>query len=161
MSRGQARPRQSTVASGQAGFSLAELLVIVAIIGILITISVPFFLSYYQAAAVKAAAEEVATFLNQGRQIAIKENKTVCASIDNNAMHYHLTNCSGTVWVGPGTDAAGNIRIPAGFTLTTTAEPIFSYLGAAAPAATFTVTHTPSGRNITVRVTTSGRITIP
>lgn len=161
MSRGQVSLRQSTVRSGQAGFSLVELLVLVAIVGILITISVPFFLRYYQAAAVKAAAEEVATFLNLGRQIAIKENRSVCAAIDNNAMHYHLSTCSGTVWVGPGTDAAGNIRIPAGFSLTTTAQPIFSYLGAAAPAATFTVRHTLSGQQLTVRVTTSGRITIP
>ena len=153
--------RHSTVRARHAGFSLVELLVLVGILGILTTISVPFFIRYYQAAAVKAAAEEVATFLNQGRQIAIKENQSVCASIDNNAMHYHMTNCGGTVWLGPGTDAAGNIRIPAGFTLTTTAEPIFSYLGAAAPAATFTVRHTPSGRQITVTVTASGRVTIP
>ena len=150
-----------TIQRGQAGFSLAELLVLVAIIGILSTMSVPFFISYYRSAAVKAAAEEVATFLHQGRQIAIKENTSVCASIDGNAMHYHLINCAGTMWVGAGTDAAGNKRIPAGFTLTTTAEPIFSYLGAAAPAGTFTVTHTPSGRTITVTVTAAGLVTIP
>jgi Tfp pilus assembly protein FimT len=150
------RPRR-----GQAGFSLAELLVLVAIIGILMTLSVPFFLNYYRAAAVKAAAEEVVTFLNQGRQIAIKENTSVCAAIDNNAMHFHLINCSGTVWVGPGTDAAGNIRIPPGFTLTTTAQPIFNYLGAAAPAATFTIRHTQSGRQMTVTVNTAGRVSIP
>jgi Tfp pilus assembly protein FimT len=153
-------PRRLPGSRWDAGLSAAELIVVCAIIGILAAASAPFFLSYYQNAQLKAGAEEVVAFLNQARQIAIKENQSVCASIDSNRMRYHLGTCSGTVWVGPGTDAAGNIRIPEGLTLTTSAEPIFNYLGAAAPAATFTVTNPRNGRSLSVAVSASGRVTI-
>lgn len=144
----------------QAGFSLAELLVVVAIIGILALVSTPFFLRYYQSARLKAGAEEVAAFLNQGRQLAIKENTNVCVHISSTQMHYHLVNCSGTTWIGPGTDASGNINVPAGVTLTNTADPVFSYLGAATPAATYTITNPQTGGTLTVTVAASGRVSI-
>jgi hypothetical protein len=41
------------------------------------------------------------------------------------------------------------------------APTVFNYLGAATPAATYTITQTASGRTITVTVATTGRITIP
>lgn len=60
----------------------------------------------------------------------------------------------------PGTDSSGNLKIPAGFTLTNTADPIFSYLGAAAPAATYAVTNSRDGRTLRVTVAASDRVTI-
>jgi hypothetical protein len=45
-----------------------------------------------------------------------------------------------------------------GVTLTTTANPIFTNLGAAAPAATITVTQ--GSRSLTVTVAASGRVTV-
>lgn len=153
--------RQSWRAEGQRGFQLVELLLIVAIIGILITISVPFLVTYLQAATLKSQAESVATWLNQGRQLAIRNNQSVCADIDGAGMHYHLVNCAGTVWVGAGTNTTGYIPFPAGITMSVAAPATFSYLGAATPAATYTITQTSSGRTITVTVATTGRITIP
>jgi Tfp pilus assembly protein FimT len=153
--------RRSWTAEGQRGFQLVELLLIVAIIGILITISVPFLVTYLQAATLKGQAESVATWLNQGRQLAIRNNQNVCADIDGAGMHYHLVNCLGTVWVGAGTNATGFIPFPAGITMSVAAPTVFNYLGAATPAATYTITQTSSGRTITVTVATTGRITIP
>ena len=68
---------------------------------------------------------------------------------------------AGAVWTGPGTDAAGNLKTPDGVTLTATADPIFSYLGAAAPAATYTVTNTQNAATLNLCVAASGRIRIP
>ena len=145
--------------SGQGGFQLVELIIIVAIIGLLVAISVPFLVSYLQAAKLKGNAEIVATWLNQGRQLAIRNNQNVCADIDGAGLHYHLTNCAGTVWVGNGTNASGYVPFPAGVTMSVTSPAIFNYLGAASPAATYTITH--AGRTITVSVATTGRISIP
>jgi len=153
-------PRRSKRSAAQAGFSLAELLVVLAVIGILAGMTVPFFISYYQSAALKAAAEELVTFLNLGRQIAIKENRAVCVQTTAGAIQMRVSGCSGTLWVGPGTDASGNWKVPQGFTLTSTAAPVFSYLGAASPAATYTVRNSANGRTLSVAVSASGRVNV-
>jgi Tfp pilus assembly protein FimT len=148
-------------AGGQGGFQLVELLVIVAIIGILTAISAPFLVSYLQASQLKGNAEVVATWLNQGRQLAIRNNQNVCADIDGAGMHYHLVNCAGTIWVGTGTRSTGYIPFPGGVTMSVASPAVFNYLGAATPAATYTITHTASGRTITVTVSATGRVSIP
>ena len=144
----------------QAGFSLLEVCLVLAIIGILAALATPLFITYYQGARIRVAAEEVAAFLNYGRQLGIKENAGVCVHITPTAMHYHLETCAGTTWIGPGSDAAGNVKIPDGVTLTRTADPIFSYLGAASPSAIYTVTNTQTSSTLRVFVSTSGRVTI-
>jgi type II secretion system protein H len=144
----------------QEGFNLTELMVVVAIIGLLAAVSVPFFLSYLQAATLKTGAEEIAAFLNQGRQLAITNNQNVCVNITSTTMRYRIGGCAGTTWVGTGTDASGNVNMPAGVTLTTSADPVFSYLGTATPAATYTVTNPRDGKTLTVSVAASGRVRI-
>jgi len=146
---------------GRAGYSMIELALVLGIVGILSTMITPLFLSYYQASRLRVAAEEVAAFLNQGRHLGIKQNNGVCVHIASTALQYRLGNsCGGANWVGPGTDASGNVKAPAGITLTSTADPIFSYLGAASPAATITVTNTKTGQTLHVAVSVSGRVTV-
>jgi type II secretory pathway pseudopilin PulG len=144
---------------GQAGFQLVELVIIMGVIGLLAAISVPFLGSYLQASKLRGNAETVAAWLNQGRQLAIRNNQNVCADIDGAGMHYHLLNCAGTVWIGTGTNSSGYVPFPGGVTMSVTGPAIFNYLGAASPAATYTITH--AGRTITVSVAATGRITIP
>jgi Tfp pilus assembly protein FimT len=146
----------------QAGSSIGELALVLAIVGILTALATPLFLTYYQASKLRVAAQEIATFLNQGRQLAIRQNGNVCVHITPTAMHYHLGSCAGAVWTGAGTDAAGNLKAPDGVTLTTTADPIFNYLGAStqATAATYTVTNTQNVSTLRVLVAASGRICI-
>jgi prepilin-type N-terminal cleavage/methylation domain-containing protein len=142
----------------QDGFSLTELIVLLAVIGVLATFATPYFLSYYRTAQVRSAASEIAAYLNQGRQLALQRNGNVCVHITGSAMHYHLGGCGGAVWLGPGTDSAGNIPAPESITLATTADPVFSYLGAATPAATYTVSR--GAHSLTVTVSASGRVLI-
>jgi Tfp pilus assembly protein FimT len=144
----------------QAGFTHIELILVVGIIGIITALSTPMFLSYYQGAQLRVAAEEVVTFLNQGRQMAITQNGLICVHITSTAMHYHLGGCGGATWIGPGTDAGGNIAVPQGITLLTTANPVFNYLGGTTQGATYTITHTPSSKSVNVVVALSGRVCI-
>lgn len=149
------RPAQS-----QAGFSLVELTVLLAVIGALFSLSLPAFISYYQTAQVRGAAAEVVAYVNQGRQLAIQMNCSVSVGITATAITYTKQgNCQTPgVWTGAGTNAAGNIPAPDGITLATSAAPVFNNLGAAAPAATLTVTHGSS--SLSVLVSASGRVTV-
>jgi hypothetical protein len=45
-------------------------------------------------------------------------------------------------------------------TISTTADPVFSYLGAASPAATYTVRNTKTDQTLRVFVSASGRVNI-
>lgn len=143
---------------GRAGFSLVELIVLLVVVASLSSLSLPAFMSYYRSAHVRAAASGIAAYLNQGRQLAIQQNQRVCVHITATALHYAQGGCAGTIWIGPGTDATGNIPAPGGISLTATADPVFTSLGAAAPAATITVTH--GGTSLSVVVSASGRVTV-
>jgi Tfp pilus assembly protein FimT len=143
------------------GYTLAELAMVLGILGTLTALATPSFLTYYQASRLRVGAEEVAAFINQGRQLGIRENIGVCVHIRPAALQYRLgSNCGGGTWVGPGTDSSGNVPIPEGLSLTTTADPNFNYLGAAAPAATITVTNTSTQQTLRVVVSASGRVRV-
>ncbi|HEV2055167.1 MAG TPA: hypothetical protein VGV06_08340 [Methylomirabilota bacterium] len=153
------RPRGGP-AQSQAGFSLAELTVLLAVVGALFSLSLPAFITYYQSAQVRGAAADVAAYVNQGRQLAIQLNCSVAVQIAATTITYtRQANCQVPgVWTGAGTNAAGNIPAPDGITLAASASPVFNSLGAAAPAATLTVTHGTS--SLSVLVSASGRVTI-
>lgn len=143
---------------GSRGFSLAELSVLLAVIGSLCVLSLPVFLSYYQSAQIRAAASDVAAQLNLGRQMAIQRNQSVCVSIGSTAPQYYLGSCAGTLLLGVTTDSYGNEAGHNGITLSTTANPVFNNLGAATPAATITVT--AGSRTLHVTVSASGRVAV-
>ena len=151
-------------AGGRAGIGAAELIVVVAVVGVLFTMTIPFFLSYYRAAAVKSASQQVVALLNQARGLAIAQNSTsgVCVHLPSaTQMQFVVDGCGGTVWIGPGTDAAGNINLPQDFTMGPATDVVFTYLGAALSAVTYTVTSASTGATLTIGIAISGRITSP
>jgi len=68
--------------------------------------------------------------------------------------------CACSAWVGPGTDASGNVKLPQGVTLSATTDFVFSYLGAATPGSTITVTNSDTGAALHVTVAASGRVSV-
>jgi len=147
---------------GEGGFSIAELAVLIAIVGVLSTMTVPFFVRYYQAAAARSDVQTVISILNQARELAIRQNDRVCVTLpDSFHVALRLSNCAGTVWTGAGTDGAGNIPLPAGFAMTPLNTVTFDYLGAAVAVQTYTLTNSTTGGTMTISIAQTGRITSP
>jgi prepilin-type N-terminal cleavage/methylation domain-containing protein len=146
----------------QSGFSLGELLVTVAVIGIVSILATPAFISYSQAARLKGGAQELATILNQARQLAITRNTTTCVRHNGNkSIRFRINGCGGTVWTGPGTDANGWFNLIEDVDISgATTDVVFTHLGTASTAGTFTVRNPSTTRTLRVIVALSGRITI-
>jgi type II secretory pathway pseudopilin PulG len=148
---------------GLRGVGLAELIVVVAILGLLAAVGVPYLVSYWQASTLTAGAQELQTILNGARQLAIRNNTSVCVKRNTTSVQYITNGCGGTVWTGAGSDNAGWIPLVNGITITAGPAPdvIFTYLGAAAPGGTYTVKAPSNAQTVTVTVAGSGRVTIP
>lgn len=133
-----------------------------AIAGVLAALVAPTLLSYAQASALQAGARELATAINLGRQIAISQNTTVCVEVTGANIRLRTGGCAGTIWRGPGTDGAGVIRLsdPSALRISTTAKVVFTNLGAASPAGTYTVTNPTNNGTRTVVVAATGRVSV-
>jgi len=156
-----------------SGFTLAELLVVVAIIAIVTAASLPSFLSYWQSAALSSGAQELASVVNRGRQLAIAQNTPVCVTYNevdpgtgqsSGRVRFRTNGCPGTVgstaWTGPGTDSSGFLSLANGVTVSAGPNVVFNQLGAATAAGAYTVRHPVTGRTMTVTVAFSGRVTV-
>ena len=144
------------------GFMLAELIVAVGVAGLLAVLVGPTLLSYTKTSALQAVARELAAAINLGRQIAITHNTAVCVEAGGASIRLRRGGCGGAVWTGPGTDASGAIRISeaGSFVISTTANVVFSDLGAASPAGTYTVTNRVNGGTRAVVVAATGRVSV-
>lgn len=141
---------------------MVELLVVVALIGIVSVISVPFFLSFWQSSTLKAGAEELVTVLNGARQLAIRNNSSVCVKRNGNNMEYYTNSgCTGSPWTGPSTTSAGLIALTNNVQVSAAAgDIVFNYLGAATTAGNLTVRNPVNQATLVVCVAASGRIRI-
>ena len=131
-----------------------------AILSLVAVTSVPSMISYWRAATLRAGAEELAAGLNGGRQLAVSQAQRVCVEVVSNKYRYRLTGCGGAAWTGPGTDANGYFSMANNMGVTTNANPVFDYLGAANPGATLTVTNPQDGATLNVAVSVAGRVRI-
>ena len=62
---------------GQHGFTLMEMMAVIAIIGIILAIALPAYSSWRERAAVRSAADALMAHLKQARHLAIAENRSV------------------------------------------------------------------------------------
>jgi Tfp pilus assembly protein FimT len=140
---------------------MIELVVVVAIVGIIMAVSTPVFLSYWRTSTLRAGAEELSAILNNARQLAIKENTTVCVQRQGNRVRFHLPTCGSAAWTGISTDANGDIRLANNVTVTSAStDVVFTYLGAASTPGTYVVRNPVDGRTLSVIVASTGRVRI-
>lgn len=85
--------------SSHSGFTLIELVTVVAVIGVLLTIAIPSFRTLIFDYRMTSAANELAAMMTLARSEAYKTNKTVtvCATSDPSAAT-PACNTSGTAW---------------------------------------------------------------
>lgn len=155
---------------GSRGFTLAELLVVLGMVGVLSAVSLPYFLMYWQSARIRTGAEELAAILNEGRQTAIAHNCAVTVVQATDRVQFQLaTGCPQPAycaslpcnWRGPGTDSNGNFRLAGDMQVSAASDSaVFNYLGAAVTPATYTVRDPRTGRTLSVVVARAGRVSI-
>jgi Tfp pilus assembly protein FimT len=154
--------RQRTRADG---FTIVELVVLVAVISILCAIGFPLYLSYSRAQETDSAARVVVVALNQARQLAV--TRGISFSIEtqtnpNNRMRF----CSGTavpcpggqVYTGAETDANGWRKLENSSRFTAGPSITFSSLGAATVSGIITVQNSSATGSLDICVSPSGRI---
>ena len=144
----------------EQGFGLAELIVVVAVIGLLAALAMPSFLTFWQSSALSAGSAEMASVLNRGRQLAISQNTSVCAQVSGTSVRFRTVSCAGTIWTGSGTTSAGLISLSNGLQISGATSAIFTNAGGANPGATYTVTDPKTSRTRSVVVSATGRVTV-
>lgn len=146
------------------GFSVAELLVVVAVVAILALIVIPLWVTYLPAATLSGAARQVQAGLNQARLLAISTRQNICVQLVPGGYQFRQNTCAGPVVLPPtalGADSTGTFR-PATSNTFTLAGPsaIFTPFATASQTAVLTITG-PQARTLTVTVLPSGQVTIP
>lgn len=147
----------------QRGWTLVELMVVVALIGILAAMSIPSFVTYWRSATVRAGAQELRTALLQAKQLAIRDRQNICLRVAGTGYQIVQGGCggaqrwTGTTWSATPTTFRLDNRIGV---VVAAGPPVFTPLGAAAPGGQFLVTG-PNGSVLSVTVSAAGRITTP
>jgi prepilin-type N-terminal cleavage/methylation domain-containing protein len=144
---------------GEAGFSLAELTVVVVIMGILASAAIVSAFAYLPSATVRWGAQEVQSAVLRGKMLAVTTRQSICVQKVAGGVQFRQGTCAGAAWVGSGTDGAGTMRISSSVTLTG-ANPVFTPFGTASTAGAITVTGA-AGKTQTVTVDASGRVRSP
>ena len=144
----------------EQGFGMAELIVVVAVIGLLAALAMPSFLTYWRSSALSAGSAEMASILNRGRQLAVSQNTSVCVQVSGTSIRFRTVSCAGTIWTGTGTDGAGLISLSNGLQISGGASAIFTNAGGANPGATYTVTDPRTARTRSVVVSATGRVNV-
>jgi len=153
------RPLSSCI-GGQRGFTLAELITVMAVIGIVSAAAFPMFTSFLTAMQTKGAAQELATVLQQARELAIARNTSYTVQIDTNGNRLRFVDRSGTPWTGPGTDGDGYRRLVNQAQLAAVnTNPVFNPLGTAG-GGRITVQNSRDTSALDVVVSSAGRVRI-
>ena len=149
------------------GFTLTELTVVLAVLGVIAALGVPTLWTYLRTATLHAGAEEAVAVLNGARQLAIRMNTTVCVSNDGTRAQYRVGGCGAAAWTGVGTDANGHIRLANRVQVSGPNHLCFNSLGAgtSTPApctanGTLTITNPAGGATLNVVMATTGRLRI-
>ena len=142
-----------------SGFTSAELIAVVAVIGVLLTAALASG-PWWRTSSLTAGAEELKALLNTARQLAVAENTSVCVAGAGAAVRFLLGGCTGSAWSGPGSRAGGIIPLASNVSITASSPAVFTYLGAAVPAGSYTIVDARGDASVRVVVAASGRIAV-
>ena len=150
-----------------AGFSVVELVVLVAVISVLGAIGFPLYLSYSRAQETDGAARVIVVSLNQARQLAVTRGISFSVEAQTNPNN-RTRFCSGTVvpcpggqvYTGAGTDTNGWTRLENGSRITLGPTITFNSLGAATAAGVLRVQNSSASGSLDICVSPSGRIRV-
>ena len=78
------------------GFSVGEIVVVLAIIAIITTVTAPMMLSYWRAAALRGGAQELAAIANQARALSISRHTLVCMDKSGNRVRLLTADVAST-----------------------------------------------------------------
>jgi prepilin-type N-terminal cleavage/methylation domain-containing protein len=155
--------RNRVLARSEHGYTMAELLIVCAVIGIMAFIAVPFLLTYTSGATIDYAARELQSGLNRAKLMAVTTRQPLCVQpAAGGYRFFQNSTCTGAPWSGAGTDANGvfNLSNNISVALAAGANPVFNQFGVAVQTGVLRVSG-PTGRTLTVSVQASGRVTIP
>lgn len=122
---------------------------LVAVIGILAAAAIPALLTFYRAQQLDGAARRVATYLQEGRQLAIIRNTSFRVEIDTagNQVRYVCvsTSCTNPAqnnpWTGAGTNTQGYRGLDPDYSVDACSRTTFTFT----PLGTLDTTATPAG----------------
>jgi prepilin-type N-terminal cleavage/methylation domain-containing protein len=153
---------RDVAARRERGYSLVEILLVVAVAVILVSMCMPMYFDYMRKADAQAAAREAEAILDLARMQAIKQNCDVTATRSTGGFTFSRSGCSATAgtFKVPGMTASGIYPMATRSTLSGPASVTFTRLGAAKVARTFTVRSARYGTTMRILVNKAGRTTI-
>ena len=144
------------------GFTLIELIVVIALIAILTAIAVPSYQTFMVRSRLKGAARQVMSDLMNARMMAVSQNQKVKVHVENGGHTYEIwsdANHDGAVDDNEGVNISKDVQQDYyDVTLSTTNDTIFNPRGAADAFGTIQVTNPAGFKNITVAI--SGRVAV-
>jgi type II secretion system protein H len=145
------------------GFSLLELMIVIAIMGIVSAIAAPNFLNYMAERRLSGAARMVMSDLMSARQKAVSQNHEFKIFFNGDHVTYTVlddANNNGTADTGEATEARNIHNDYYDVTFSASANPIFSPRGTASQGATVTLTSARTGASKCVMAAFTGRVKI-
>ena len=147
----------------QSGFTLIEMMIIIAILAIFAAIATPNFLSYLPKHRLNGAARQVMGDLMAARMKAVSQNNEFKIFFLANGHDYTILDDDdndGTADIGEWTEIKDIQNEYHDVTLSTTNNPIFHPRGTASPLGTTITLSSSSGSNKYVKIRYTGRVKI-
>lgn len=140
-------------------------MVLVAVIGILGAVGLPWLINFYRAQQLDGVGRRVSGLIQQGRQLAITRNTPYRVEMDTANSRIRFVRVSdGAAWTGPGTDASGYQRIETEYVIDGCSRTsfVFTALGTldttTTPAGTVRVRNAANTQRLDVAVNAAGRV---
>ncbi|MBC2733621.1 MAG: prepilin-type N-terminal cleavage/methylation domain-containing protein [Desulfobacteraceae bacterium] len=104
--------------SSNKGFTLLELMVAIAIVAVMATITIPGWLSWRDSAKARGAANSLKADFERAKLRAVRENSNVCVLFTGNTAYQIFTDPNEDSILGAGEDTIADRALPDGVSIT-------------------------------------------